>query len=71
MVGTPHWGEVEGLLREGREWIKNSMQPCLQETSLGSWGGKTSWYLLEESGLREMVIKISNVKAVLQGGDET
>ncbi len=33
-------GEVEGLLREGRDWIKISMQPCLEEVR--SWRGEAS-----------------------------
>ena len=53
-------GDVEDLLHEGREWIRNSMQPCLQEVR--GWRGEASWNLLHESGLREVVIKISNAK---------
>ena len=52
--------DVEDLLREGRDWIKNLMQSCLQEAR--SWKGEASWHLLKESGLREVVIKISNTK---------
>ena len=32
-------GDAEDLLREGRDWIKNLMQPCLQETAPGDPGG--------------------------------
>jgi hypothetical protein len=53
-------GEVEDLLHEGRVWIKSLMQPCLQEVR--GWRGEASWHLLKESGLREVVIRISNTK---------
>jgi hypothetical protein len=53
-------GDVEGLLHEGRQWIRNYMQPCLQEVR--RWRGEDSWNLLHESGLREVVFKISNAK---------
>ena len=53
-------GEVEDLLREGRVWIKILMQPCLQEVR--GWKGEASWHLLKASGLREVVIQISNTK---------
>ena len=36
------------------------MQPCLQ--AVRGWRGEASWHLFEESGLREVVIKISNTK---------
>jgi hypothetical protein len=51
---------VKGLLREGLDWIENIVQPCLEETRNG--GGTVSWHLLEESGLQEAVIKITNGK---------
>ena len=53
-------GEMEDLLREGRVWIKSLMQPCLQEVR--GWKGEASWHLLKASGLREVVIQISNTK---------
>ena len=53
-------GEVEDLLREGRVWITSLMQPCLQEVR--GWKGEASWHLLKASGLREVVIQISNTK---------
>ena len=36
----PTWEEVEGLLREGSDWIQNVVQPYLQEVR--SWGGMSS-----------------------------
>jgi hypothetical protein len=53
-------GELEDLLREGRVWIERLMQPCLQE--IRGWKGEASWYLLIKSGLREVVVQISNTK---------
>ncbi len=55
-------GDVEDLLREGREWIENLMQPYLQEVR--GWRGEASWRLVAESGWWEVVIKISNPKWV-------
>ena len=53
-------GEMEDLLREGRVWIESLMQPCLQEVR--GWKGEVSWHLLTNSGLREVVVQISNTK---------
>jgi hypothetical protein len=38
------------------------MQPCFPKVR--RWRGEASWNLLHESGLREVVIEISNVKWV-------
>jgi hypothetical protein len=36
----PTWEEVEGLLREGSDWIQNAVQPCPQEAR--RWSGMVS-----------------------------
>lgn len=52
--------DSEGLLREGREWVANMMQPCLQ-IRREKWG-KVSWECLVDYGMHEAVVKVGNAK---------
>ncbi len=54
------WKEGEEFLREGRGWVREILHPCLREARTRE--GKSSWRLVEESGLQEVVIKITNTK---------
>jgi hypothetical protein len=54
------WKEGEDFLRKGRDWVREILHPCLREARTRE--GKSSWRLVEESGLQEVVIKITNTK---------
>jgi len=54
------WKEGEDFLREGRDWIREVLHPCLRKARTRE--GESSWRLLEESGMQEVVIKITNTK---------
>ncbi len=57
---TLTWKEGEDFLREGRDWVCKILHPCLREARTRE--GKSSWRIVEESGLQEVVIKITNTK---------